>query len=81
MWHLYNQRHFSIMQQALARYVHLEKLSITKLVGNRIENRKVMIHYVFRTRKWRGGRSAIGWQAGPMSCEPIADLPSREFRS
>ena len=42
-----------------------------------VENRS---HSVFLTRKSRGGRSAIGWQAAASTCQSITDRPSHDFR-
>src|SRR5271156_5720034 len=33
---------------------------------------KLFIDSVFQTRKSRGGRSAIGWQAVAPACQPVA---------
>ena len=44
------------------------------------DSTKRIIHSVFQTRKSRGGRSAIGWQAAAPACQPIADRPPRDFR-
>lgn len=44
-----------------------------------VSTRMPIIHGVFQTMKFRGGRSAIVLQVGAAACVPIADRPAHDF--